>query len=86
MARPRWFPQRWPDTLYQKGHKGSLMGTWFPQSNYQSKLPYTIPFQCTLMSNHEIYEIGHLRIQDRMHFLETCVAYGFQSCFDTVEI
>ena len=46
------------DILYQKGHKGSLMGTCFPQPNYQQKLPYPISFQCPLMSNHEIYDIG----------------------------
>ena len=47
-----------PGRLYQKGHIGILMSTWFPQPNYQYKISNTISFQCPLMSNHEIYDIG----------------------------
>ena len=49
----RWFPQ-----ASLKGAIGSLMSIWYRQPNYQYKLPYTISFQCPLMSNHEIDDIG----------------------------
>ena len=43
MRRPRWFP--WA-CLYQKGHIGSLMSTWFPQlisQNYLTQCPFNAP-------------------------------------------